>query len=176
MLFDLQEQQVQLRGSGLVLESWPIEGFRTWGGTFLTSAVSLLRKTSFNDPERDVQVAEIATPAASIKPPKALEIGDMPTRYRLHLENGIVISVRPTAADWLARVRSLGAVPAWYLSRPLISSWNSVRGSTYNEVALSMTAQDARMLYWAFRENTPCLIRFPAEVAAKAPLSAGAQR
>lgn len=175
-LFDLQQKQVQLKGSGLVLESWAIEDFRIWGTITLASAVSLSRKTSFNAPERDVQVADITAPVASAKLPKTLEVDDMPTRYRLHLENGTVISVRQTAMDWLARVQSLGALPAWYLSRPLISSWNSVRGSTYNELALSMTAQDARMLYWAFRENTPCLIRLPAEVAAKAPLSAGAQR
>jgi len=176
LLFDLQEKQIQLKGSGLVLESWPIEHVRTWGHPTVTAAAALVRKTSFDDPERDVQVVRPAVAETGITLPKAFEVGDMPTRYRLHLENGTVISVRPLAEPWLARLQNLGTLPVWYLSRPLISGWNSLRGSPYNEIALSMTAQDARMLYWAFSENTLCLIRLPAAVAAKGPFPAGAPR
>jgi hypothetical protein len=178
LLIDLQEQQLQLKVSGLPLESWRINHYRSWGSPSSLSATTLEGKSSLDDPERDVQVVNAAAPdaAAASKPFKAFELADMPKSYRLHLGNGTEITVRPTPTNAFARMRSVLAVPAWYLSRPLISNWKSLRGSPYNELALSMTEQDARKLYWAFSEGTPCLIRFPAAVAVIAPTAAGTKQ
>lgn len=151
---------------------------RRWGYPAALPAVVLERKSTLDEPERSVLVVNATEPSADVasKPFKALELADMPSAYRLHLANGTEIAVRPTAEGWSGRLRGVFAVPAWYLSRPLISSWKFLRGSTYNELALSMSAQDARMLYWAFAEGTPCLIRTPAEVAEAAPPSAESKR
>lgn len=85
----------------------------------------------------------------------------MPTSYRLRLENGTEITVRRAPESWPGRFWRILATPLWYLSRPLISDWKFMRGSPYNELALSMPGQDARMLYWALNEGSPCLIRLP---------------
>ncbi len=167
LLIDLPEQQVRLKASGMMLEFWKIDGYRLWGHPSALPATNLERKFSFDDPERDVQIANAdaivdATPSQKLR---ALELADMPTAYRLHLENGTEITVRPSPDRWLDRLQSRLAVSAWYLSRPLISNWKFLHGSPYNELALSMSARDARMLYWAFSEGTPCLIRLPGAVA-----------
>ena len=178
LLIDLQEHQLQLKASGLVLESFPIDNSRSWGQPMDLSVASLTGKSSLVSPERDVHVVSVGEQDAAdtAQTLKAFELHDMPTSYRLHLDNGTEISVRATSSHWFSHLRNLLAVPAWYLSRPLISNWNFLRGSPYNELALSMSEQDARKLYWAFSEGTPCLIRLPEAVAALAPPSLGTKQ
>lgn len=162
LLVDLQEQRLQLKVNGLPLEQWHIDGYRSWGYPSAMPAVVLESRSSLGEPERDVQIVrsgESAKPSEQTF--KALELEDMPRAYRLRLANGTVISVRPTAGNWIAKLYRSFSVPAWYLSRPLISSWNFLRRSPYNELALVMPTEDARRLYWAFSEGTPCLIRRP---------------
>jgi hypothetical protein len=166
-LIDLQEQQLVLKANGVILETLQVEDFRSWGRVPVLAVTCLVRKSSLIDPEREVQVVKTMEhePNEFNKPFKAFELADMPTAYRLHLDNGTQISVGTKALHWLGRLRKALAIPLWYLSRPLISNWNFLLGSPYNELALSMSEQDARKLYWAFRESTPCLIRLPATVA-----------
>ena len=168
VVIDLQDNLLHLKASGLLLESWPIDHHRRWAHPQALAAVTLERKSAFAQPQREVQVVNTPAPARKVinKPLKALELTDMPTDYRLHLANGTEISVRATPAGRFAPLRSALAISAWSLSRPLISNWKFLRGSPYNELALSLSARDARRLYWAFTEGTPCLIR--------PPLSAGA--
>ncbi len=179
LLIDLQEQQLELKASGLPLETWHIDSYRRWGYPSALTAVDLQSKSSLAEPEREVHVVSAAVPdgVAADKPLKAFELADMPTSYRLHLGNGTDITVHPAPGTWFQHLRSILAVPAWYLSRPVISSWKFLRGSPYNELALAISAQDARRLYWAFSEGTPCLIRLPAAVAtARVPSTAGSKR
>jgi hypothetical protein len=177
LMIDLMELQLQLKVNGLVLQSWDVDSYRPWGHP-VALKTSLESRTSLAEPERDIQVVNTTEPnaAAVNKTFKALELADMPTSYRMHMENGTDISVRTTPDGWFDRLCGLFSVPTWYLSRPLISIWNSMRGLPYNELALSMSEQDARTLYWAFNEGTPCLIRLPAAVAATAPSPAGTKR
>lgn len=171
LLIDLQDHQIQLKASALALHSWEIVRFRRWGHPSAVPAANLESKSSLEEPERDIYVVNATELGAEpvSKQFKALELADMPTVYRMRLENGTEISVRPTSLARLGRVFDLYTIPAWYLSRPLISSWNFLRSSPYNELALSLSEQDARMLYWAFSEGTPCLIRLPAAVVATVP-------
>jgi hypothetical protein len=127
------------------------------------SVASLSEKSSLDNPERDVHVVNNADQESyeTVKPLKAFELADMPNNYRLHLGNGTEISVRSKSGHWLSSLRNALSTIGWFLSRPLISNWNFLRGSPYNEVALSMSEQDARKLYWVFSEGTPCLIRLP---------------
>jgi len=179
LLIDLQERQLQLKASGLPLENWNIVSSRFWGHPSAIPAVNLQSKSALAEPERDVYVVNETVPdgQAAAKAFKAFELADMPTSYRLHLGNGTDISVSPAPGSWLEHLRRMLTVPYWYLSRPLISSWNFLLGSPYNELALAIPAQDARRLYWAFSEGTPCLIRLPAAVAAATvPSTAGSRR
>ena len=177
LIIDLQEHRVHLKGGGLTLVSWGIVRKLQWGRKAAPRPHVLEGKASSADPERDVLVTNSAEPAKSeSRLAKAFELDDMPASYRLKFDSGLIISVSPTPDHWYQKLKGAGSLPFWYTTRPLISGWKSLRSSTYNELALSMAAQDASMLYWAFSEDTPCLIRYPAEVAAKAPDSAGANR
>jgi hypothetical protein len=178
LLIDLYERQLLLKASGLTLQSWQVDDFRRWGYPPSTAAATLVSKSSLDDPERQVQVVNAAETRKEVvsKPFNALELADMPSAYSMRLENGTNILVRSVPVNWFAHISAGLAVSMEYLRRPLISSWNFLRSTPYNELALSMSEQDARMLYWAFNEGTPCLIRFPSAVPATAPSSAGTKR
>lgn len=178
ILIDLQENRLQLRASGLALQSWGIDYYRRWGRPSAVPAVNLLNKSSLEKPERNIQEVNAveAHEEEGGKPFKALEVAEMPTSYVMHLVNGTAISVRSTPVAWYGQILSVFQATTWYLSRPLISNWNFLRSSPYNELALSMPAQDARTLYWAFIEGTPCLIRLPAEVSTETPAAIGTNR
>ena len=179
LVINLQDRQLQFKTSGLSLEQWSIDSYRRWGHPAAMRPASLKIKSALAEPQREVQVVSATVPGGETaeKPFKALELADMPTSYRLHLDNGTTVTVRPVSVSWFDSLRGSLAVPAWYLSRPFISSWNFLLGSPYNELALAIPAQDARRLYWAFSEGTPCLIRLPAaEAAASAPATGGTNR
>lgn len=175
LLVDLPEQKMKLKANGLILKEWAISGYRRWGHPSALPAAKLVSKSSRDEPEREVQVVNSATPApeAPSKQFEAFELEDMPKSYRLLLENGTEITVRQRSDQWLGRLWRGLATPLWYLSRPLISNWKFMHGSSYNELALLMSKQDARMLYWALKEGSPCLIRPPEAVAAAAPVPSG---
>ena len=178
LLIDMQVNQLQLKASGLALQTWRVDRYRRWGHPSALPVSRLKSKSVFYKPERNVQVVNMTEPGveAVSKSFKALELTDMPTSYAMDLVNGTTISVRSIPVAWFEHIRSALEAIAWYLSRPLISSWNFLRSSPYNELALSLTAQDARMLYWAFIEGTPCLIRLPAEVSNEASTTIGTNR
>lgn len=181
LLIDLPERQLLFKVSGLTVARWGIVAYRSWGNPATPGAAMLTGKHSLDEPERTVRVAALA-PAEGAEPAAAptaaeletLELDDMPARYRLQFDSGLRISVRPTSDGWGGRLQRLLATPFWYLSRPLISDWNFLKGSPYNELALSLAEQDARKLYWACMDACPCLIRTPAAVpATQAPLATG---
>jgi len=167
LLIDLQAQRVYVKASGVVLESLEIDNSRSWGSPTGLPAANLVNKSSFAEPERNVQVVN-GQPVVA-QPFNALELADMPTSYRLYLDNGTEISVSTMQNGWFSRLYRTINAAAWFLARPLISNWNYLYGRPYNVLALSLPEQDARMLYWAFSEGTPCLIGFPSAVPAKAP-------
>ncbi len=178
LLIDMQVNQLQLKASGQALQSWRVDRYRRWGHPSALPASLLEIKSVFYKPERNVQVVNMAEPSveAVSQSFKALELTEMPSSYAMHLVNGTTISMRSTPVDWFEHIRDVLEATVWYLSRPLISNWSFLRSSSYNELALSMSVQDARMLYWAFIEGTPCLIRLPAEVSKEAPTPIGTNR
>ena len=80
MLVDLQENQLQLKASGLALQSWRIDHYRRWGHPSALPAVNLENKSSLEEPERNIMVVNAAekSDADVSKPFKALELTDMP--------------------------------------------------------------------------------------------------
>jgi len=175
LLVDLPAQRMKLKANGLTLKEWAISGYRRWGHPSALPAAKLASKSSRDEPEREVQVVNSAAPVPeeSAKPFEAFELDDMPASYLLLLDNGTEITVRQNSSQWLGSLWRGLATPFWYLSRPLISNWKFMRGSSYNELALFMSEQDARMLYWALKEGSLCLIRPPEAVAAVAPAHSG---
>jgi len=163
-LIDLDRSVVTFKASGVSLAELPILVQRTWGPASANSATRLLDKDALFEPQREViripqpgQTPEIRKPADL----PALELSDMPVRFRLYLADGTILRIGPRSGGGFGRgldgLRSLG----WLLTRPLISDWNFVRRRPYTEVRLALEADDARLLFWSLSEGADCLIIWP---------------
>lgn len=157
LLFDLPARQVQIKASGVVLAGLPIAQLQGRGQPSPEGLRTLSKRQASSPPQR---VA--IDPQAERKPGKfelqALELDDMPSAYRLLLDDGSSLTITPLAEGFRGAVTGLARDLWWRLSRPFISGWYSLRGKPYTEQRLTLAAHDARRLYWSFQEGMPCLI------------------
>jgi hypothetical protein len=178
-IFDLQTSRILFKASGITLAEAPILSLRSWGRPADGLTYTLAKRTARKEPEREKiaipdgkEEVKPATPAPPPKPgetPKppalqALEISDMPTEYTLELNDGTLLTIRaPLAAeaDFREKIRYFADKYSWYFDRPLKSIWHHRRGSTYNEMLLTLPEREARMLYWSFQEGGRCLVHWP---------------
>lgn len=177
-IFDFEQNQVLFRASGLTVARLPINEVRFWGQPPAEKTRTLALKEAKKAPEREKikvekEVAEAKAPTpppppapesgtAEEKPKKfelqALELDDMPTEYRLVFDDGMQVVVRSAREGLQGTLERLW----WNVSRPLISDWLFTKGKTYTEVRLIMAEREARLLYWTFNLDAPCLLRRPA--------------
>jgi hypothetical protein len=157
LLFDLPARQVQIKASGVVLASLSIVQVQQHGN-FGAAAVRTLSTRQASSPPQRVAIDPSAEKKSGKFELQALELDDMPTAYRLRLDDGSTLRVRPLPEGfWQQLTGTVGGL-CWRLSRPLISRWHSLRGTPYTEVRLTLAAHDARRLYWSFQEGMACLI------------------
>jgi len=163
-VFDLAQQTVSFRARGLSVVSLPLAGWRQWGPRSVDGVTVLAGKESLAAPQRTrIRIAPAAETPAITEPGNldALELDDMPVRYRLVLDDGTVIRVIPVENGFFKRIIAGMRRAAWTLSRPLISDWNFLRGKPYTELVLALQPHDARLLYWSFTAGGRCLIKWP---------------
>lgn len=173
VVFDPSQRQILLKTSGMTLSTLSVKRLIQWGGVPDAKLRKLASKEAEQAPQREkinptpVEESEAAKPAtppatagSNVAPKKfelqALEIDDMPTNYRLHFDDGLLITVRAETEE-TGGLRSFFVRCWWYLSRPLISLWSYFAGTDYNETILTMSLRDARQLYWSFTPEMSCL-------------------
>ena len=92
---------------------------------------------------------------------EALETDDMPPHFSLALADGTTITVRQNPEGLLSGLSSLSRSAYWYLTRPLCSTWNYLRGSPCTSLLVVMSKEDAQALYWSIYEGIECIIVLP---------------
>ena len=163
-LFDLPAGRIEFRASGLTVAELPLAGWRLWGRPGEPRAAVLVEKDSLSPPQRTTIRVSPGSETPTVTAGgnlEALELGDMPERYQLVLDDGIVIRVAPVAQGILGRIVDGWRWFGWYLSRPLISDWKFVRGKPYTELVVVLQPHDAKLLYWSFTAGERSLIRWP---------------
>lgn len=178
-VFDLQASEILFKVSGVTVARLPILSLHSWGRPADAIAYTLAKRTARKEPEREKiaipdgkEEEKPKPPAAPPKPgepPKApelqaLEIVDMPTEYTLQLDDGTLLTVRgtlPENAGLLEKLRYSYDRYSWFVTRSFISLSQRRRGSSYNEMRLTLPEREARMLYWSFQEGARCLVHWP---------------
>ena len=90
---------------------------------------------------------------------EALQLEDMPARYRLNLNAGIQLYVRPTSTGILSTLVNMAAsLKSYLIIRPLRMLWNGLRRQSFTEIVIYLSDMDARSLYWSFQEGIQCII------------------
>lgn len=173
VVFDLAQQQVHFKASGVAVATLAANEMRLWGRPTVGQSLTIAKAETLNPPERekivpadeDEPTRKPPKPAPKVgdAPPKieikALELDDMPQNYDLVLSDGLRIAVRSAPADSKGKFRALTEKAYWYLSRPLISGHHYWHKKRYDELFILLPPREARMIYWSFAEDTPCLIQ-----------------
>jgi hypothetical protein len=171
-IFDLKKKEVILKSRGIVLKEMKIEEMKYWGGAVDAKPQVMLQKSAlFKEPKRvtiDPTKAKEEETSTNTTPKapgafeiEALELKDMPTTYHLEFSKGVFISVRPKAAGFVSVLYSFANYAGWYLSRPILTIWHSIKGRTYISIYLTMSEEDARSIYWSLVENSENIISMP---------------
>ncbi len=167
-IFDLKKGEIFLKSRGIVLKEMKIADMKFWGRTADTRPHILLKKSSLFKPKRvtiepnkNKEKETTTTTNTGSFEVEALELKDMPTSYRLVFHEGIFVSIRPKAAGFFSRLYSIGRYLNWYISRPLLTLWNSIKHKPFTVIYLTVNEQDARSIYWSLTENSESIIYYP---------------
>ncbi len=164
-IFDLKNRGIFLKSRGVMLKEIKIEDMKFWGRPLDTKPRTLLKKSSLFEPKREKiepeKSKEKETTDTSSFEVKALELKDMPTSYRLVFHESIFISIRPKATGIISKLYNTGRYISWYLSRPILTVWNSIRSKPFSAIYLTVNEEDARSIYWSLTENSESIIYHP---------------
>jgi len=158
VLFDLVEKKIFIKVRGTVLKELPITSLKIWGAPISVKPMTLLKKDAFIEPGRkEIKPAKEGEETTSEL--QALQVGDMPARYRLSLDGNSWLYVRPRAEGTLSTLlNTLSSLKSYVIIKPMGTLWHAVRGESFTEVVIYLSENDARSLYWAFQEGYGCVI------------------
>jgi len=158
VLFDLVEKKIFIKARGTVLKELPIDSLGIWGASIQVKPLALLKKDALIEPERkEIKPAKEGEETTSEL--QALQVGDMPARYRLSLDGNIWLYVRPRAEGTLSTLLNiLSSLKSYLIIKPLGTLWYVLRGGSFTEIVVYVSENDARSLYWTFQEGYGCII------------------
>jgi len=168
-IFNLKDKEILLKSRGILLKKMKIEDVKFWGRTVDAAPRAMLKKSAlFKEPKRvnidpNKDKEETSTDTATNTTPgafeiEALELKDMPTTYRLEFHEGIFISISPKGTGFLSGLLKMASYTGWYVSRPILTIWNSIKGSPYTSIYLILNEEDARLVYWSLEEKSENII------------------
>jgi len=157
-LFDLVNKRVKIKAKGIILKELAIEEFDLWGMPIQPKPLTLRKKASFLKPKK-LRVKPMENLKDSPTEIKFLGIEDMPTAYRLNMDDEIYIFIRPKGTGWVSGFLTLVYnIKSTLISRPIGMLWNGLHKKPYTELNISLSPEDARSLYWVLTEGASCII------------------
>jgi len=158
VLFNLVEKKIFIKARGTVLKELSIDSLRIWGASIQVKPMTLLKKDALIEPGRkEIKPAKEGEETTSEL--QALQVGDMPARYRLSLDGNIWLYVRPRAEGTLSTLLNiLSSLKSYLIIKPLGTLWYVLRGGSFTEIVVYVSENDARSLYWTFQEGYGCII------------------
>ncbi|GAB4387678.1 MAG: hypothetical protein Kow0025_02600 [Thermodesulfovibrionales bacterium] len=157
-VFDLGEEHIDIKARGATLKKISIISVETWGDAPPRAPLALLGKSAMSRPKRK-EIKPGETKNGGGFELEALEASDMPASYKLRLEGGVEILVRPEPGSAASRALASGRRLAWWATRPAFAAYRHLAGQRpYTSVYLTLAEGDARALFWALGEGSRCLV------------------
>jgi len=158
VLFDLVEKKIFIKARGTELKELSIDSLGIWGASIQVKPMTLLKKDALIEPTRkEIKPAKEGEETTSEL--QALQVADMPARYRLSLDGNIWLYVRPKAEGTLSTLLNIfSSLKSYLIIRPIGTLWYALRGERFTEIVIYLSESDARSLYWAFQEGYGCVI------------------
>lgn len=157
LIFNLREGNIYIKARGEELKKLAVLSARQWGAPPAVRPLALVRKSALALPDRKkIKPGEETQSDQFVL--EALELSDMPSRYKLTLEGGVQIYVRPAPGGLLSELCGASLLLAWRLSRPFAAMVNYLKKRPFSSIYLTLDEKDARALYWAFPEGGQCVV------------------
>jgi hypothetical protein len=160
-VFNFSEKIILIKSKGMVLKALPMTSFTWWGRPVQPMSLTLLRKDAFIKPGR----GEIKPKKNEEENPpdlRPLQTEDMPARYHLMFENGIVMHIKPHSNAVITTVLNfLSSMTSFLITRPMGSLWSGLRRKPFTDIVVDLDEKDAKSLYWSLLEGFHCIIWKP---------------
>ena len=174
VVFNLEESRVLIKAKGMTLKDIAVGDARLWGASGLpVSPLKLIKKSTLLTPKRteikpkkeeeSEEEEEPGSDSSGTFELDALELKDMPSSYRLVLEGGVRILIRPKAEGFFGKVVDIFRTILWYVTKPVESAWNAMMRRPFAAIEIEIAKQDARHLYWSFPEGSEAIVYKPGE-------------
>ncbi|RJQ45946.1 MAG: hypothetical protein C4538_07460 [Nitrospiraceae bacterium] len=171
-IFNLQEKTVLLKSRGLILREMKIDDMEFWGDPVDAKPRVVVKKSTLFEPKRinidpdknkeeETDTSNTPNPTPGAFNIDALELQDMPTSYRVEFRDGISLSVRSKKEGFVPGVVRAANYLGWYVSRPILTIWNSIKGRPFTSIYVTMSVEDARSIYWSLVEKSENIIYQP---------------
>lgn len=158
--FNLKEKIIYIKSRGISLKKMQINDFNCWGTPVSVNAYRVRKKSTFNEPER-----EMIKPGEIKKNDKykvdAFELSDMPSRYTIILDSGAAIYIKPSTEGVVSGISNASYSSMRFLTRPILTLWNVLKGKPYTAIDILLDKNDARAIYWSLTENSNTIIDTP---------------
>lgn len=159
-IFNLKDKRVYIKSRGIQLKELQVKNFNLWGSPLSVNAYRVQEKGALIEPER-----EMIKPGEIKKNDKykvdAFELADMPSRYTVVLEGGIAIYIKPLTEGIASGISNFSYSSARFLTRPILTLLNVLKGKPYTAIDIVMDKNDARAFYWSVSENSNIIIDSP---------------
>jgi len=158
--FNLKEKIIYIKSRGISLKEMQIKEFNCWGTPVSVNAYRVRKKSTFNEPER-----EMIKPGEIKKNDKykvdAFELSDMPSRYTIILDSGAAIYIKSSTEGIVSGISNASYSSVRFLTRPILTLWNVLKGKPYTAIDILLDKNDARAIYWSLTENSNIIIDTP---------------
>jgi hypothetical protein len=146
-VIDFAEGKIYLKLRGIVLREMAWDRACSWGGVPPYLPLALQRVTPDAPRRPAIQPGSLGKSGGS--PLDALELADMPERYRMELSGGIVLSIGPAPQGFLRRISGAFKNLAKVLIRPILTLWHASRNRPYVCIDITLDRESAQALYWS---------------------------
>jgi hypothetical protein len=162
LYIDREAGRIELRIQGLVLKSWNMVSFKSWGRPLPSGVFKLIRKEALRTPKRK----NITPNTESGKETKTadqglevLEVKDMPASFRFDCSAGITLHFRARPVGLLKRVGTLFGKLGRSLWLPLRTISAAARGADFTDIQIVLPGElDAKSLYWTVEDGSSVLV------------------
>ncbi|MGQ9509953.1 MAG: hypothetical protein ACUVTN_11270 [Thermodesulfobacteriota bacterium] len=161
LFFYLSEKRIRIKYKGLPLKEFPIETLKEWGAPVPCKPLTLRKKVTFFKPKRIRIYPQKNNGEIPLEIP-ALGIEHMPSRYRLDLNEGVYLYIRPIHGGWMSSLFNFfSSLKTYGIIVPMGTLWKALHKKKFTEIDLYLSPKDAKALFWILTEGMPCLIDSP---------------
>lgn len=164
-VLNLSSHQLIVKIKGVPVKEFHLDSVSSAkGGDYVGSAHRLIKKYPVMPTiEKEIppsETSEIRTSPLLSTETVFVSVGDMPSRYRLYFEDGLMISVIPAFQECICgeiekRLRLIKAAAVTF-------SWETGRliaDRRFPDLSLTLAEEEAQALFWSFSEETWLLIQ-----------------